>query len=167
VKDPFRAALAARQLPADSRIRVIHLGKAHTAEFASQAISEIDVNPRYRWLGEVPAWRVRRELARTRLMVISSIQEGGANVISEAIVAGVPVIASHIPGNVGLLGPGFPGYYPVRDEAALARLLHRAETDSVFLGSLDRYGRKLKPLFRRDREQTALVEIVDSLARQE
>jgi len=37
VKDPFRAALAARQLPADSRIRVIHLGKAHTAEFASQA----------------------------------------------------------------------------------------------------------------------------------
>ena len=80
IKDPFRAALAARRLPPESRLRVIHLGKAHTAEFASQAIAEMDVNPRYRWLGEVPSWRVRRELAKTRLMVISSTQEGGANV---------------------------------------------------------------------------------------
>jgi putative glycosyltransferase (TIGR04348 family) len=162
-KDPFRAALAARHLPPASRLRVIQLGKAHTPDFASQADAEMDLNPRYRWLGEVPWWRVRRELAKTRLMVISSSQEGGANVVSEAIVAGVPVIASDIPGNVGLLGHDYPGYYPLHDEVALARMLDRAETEPVFLELLERYGRKLEPLFRRDREQAALQQIVNSI----
>jgi putative glycosyltransferase (TIGR04348 family) len=162
-KDPFRAALAARHLPPASRLRVIQLGKAHTPDFASQADAEMDLNPRYRWLGEVPWWRVRRELAKTRLMVISSSQEGGANVVSEAIVAGVPVIASDIPGNVGLLGRDYPGYYPLHDEVALARMLDRAETEPVFLELLERYGRKLEPLFRRDREQAALQQIVNSI----
>jgi len=165
-KDPFRAALAARRLPPASRLRVIHLGKAHTPDFANHAIAEMNLNPRYQWLGEVPAWRVRRELAKTRLMVISSSQEGGANVVSEAIVAGVPVIASDIPGNVGLLGRDYPGYYPVHDEVALGRMLDRAETEPVFLEALERYGRKLEPLFRRDREQAALQAIVNSVAQQ-
>ncbi len=166
VKDPFRTALAARRLPSESRLRVVHLGKAQTPDFASKAGAEMDMNPRYRWLGEVPSWRVRRELAKTRLMVISSNQEGGANVVSEAIVAGVPVIASDIPGNVGLLGRDYPGYYPVRNEAALARLLHRAETEPAFLDTLERFGRKLKPLFRRDREQAALKQLVNSVVKQ-
>ena len=164
-KDPFRTALAARRLPPASRLRIIHLGNAHTHAFASQAAAEMAVNPRYRWLGEVPGWRVRRELAKTRLMVISSSQEGGANVVSEAVVAGVPVIASDIAGNVGLLGRDYPGYYPVRDEAALARLLERAETEPTFLDTLERHGRKLKPLFRPTHEQAALKRIVNSVAR--
>ncbi len=166
VKDPFRAALAARHLPADSRLRVIHIGKAHSAEFANEAVAEMDMNPRYRWLGEVPPWRVRRELAKTRLMVISSRQEGGANVVSEAIVAGVPVIASDIPGNIGLLGSDYPGYFPVGDDVALARLLHRAETEPLYLSSLARHRRILEPLFQRDREQAELIRIVNSVARQ-
>ncbi|MBC8238980.1 MAG: TIGR04348 family glycosyltransferase [Alphaproteobacteria bacterium] len=164
-KDPFRTALAARQLPPDSRLRVIHLGKAHTAEYADQAVAEMAVNPRYRWLGEVPGWRVRRELAKTRLMVISSNQEGGANVVSEAIVAGVPVVASDIAGNIGILGRGYPGYYPVRDEAALARLLVRTETEAGFLDMLASHGRKLEPLFRAAHERAALNEIVNAAAR--
>jgi len=146
-KDPFRTALAARQVPKDSRLRVVHLGKAHKPEWARQAAAEMNRNPRYLWKGEVPAWRVRREYARTQLMVISSNQEGGANVVSEAVVAGVPVIASDIPGNIGLLGQNYPGYYPVRDETALADLLHRAETDSKFLNTLAQHGRRLREDF--------------------
>jgi len=164
-KDPFRTALAARRLPPDSLIRIIHLGKAHTPEFASQATAEMALNPRYRWLGEVPGWRVRREFAKTRLMVISSNQEGGASVVSEAVVAGVPVIASNIAGNVGLLGRDYRGYYPVGDEVALGRLLRRAETEPAFLKTLERQGRKLKPLFRPAREKAALKRIVNSLTR--
>ena len=164
-KDPFRTALAARRLPTDSLIRIIHLGKAHTPDFASQATAEMALNPRYRWLGEVPGWRVRRELTKTRLMVISSNQEGGANVVSEAVVAGVPVIASDIAGNVGLMGRDYPGYYPVRDEAALVHLLERAEMEPTFLDTLERHGRKLSPLFRPIHEQAALKRIVNSVAR--
>jgi len=164
-KDPFRTAMAARQLPPASLMRVIHLGKAHNPEFASQAAAQMAVNPRYHWLGEVPGWRVRRELAKTRLMVISSTQEGGANVISEAIVADVPVIASNIAGNVGLLGRDYSGYYPVGDEVALARLLRRAETEPAFLKTLEHQGRKLKPLFRPAHEKAALKRIVNSVTR--
>lgn len=162
-KDPFRTALAARRLPPDSRLRVIHLGKAHTRKFANRATTEMAMNPRYRWLGEVPAWRVRRELAKTRLMVISSIQEGGANVVSEAIVAGVPVLASNIAGNVGLLGPNYPGYFPVGDEAALAHLLERAETESEFIETLEHQGRIFRPQYRPSREQAALKRILTSI----
>ena len=85
--------------------------------------------------------------------------------VSEAVVAGVPVIASDIAGNVGLLGCDYPGYYPVRDEAALARLLERAETEPTFLATLERHGRKLSSRFRPAHEQAALKRIVNSVAR--
>ena len=63
--------------------------------------------------------------------------EGGANVIFEAIVAGVPVIASDIDGSVGLLGADYGGYYPVGNERALADLLLRVESDSDFCQQLE------------------------------
>jgi glycosyltransferase involved in cell wall biosynthesis len=86
-------------------------------------------------------------------MVLSSIMEGGANVISEALVAGVPVIASKIPGSIGLLGRDYPGYYPVRDTASLTRMLQRAETDPAFLEELRRHCVARAPLFDPARER--------------
>ena len=82
---------------------------------------------------------VRRALARAPLMVLSSIMEGGANVISEAFVAGVPILASEIPGSIGLLGRDYPGYFPVGDTVALTELLQRAETGPTFLEELNRH----------------------------
>ena len=135
-KDPFRTALAARLLPDASRVRVTHVGKARGEEFAEQARTHTEDNPRYRWLGELPRWRVRRLLSRARLLVQSSTMEGGANAVSEALAAGVPVIASDVPGDVGVLGQDYPGYYPVGDEEALARLLERAEAEAGFCALL-------------------------------
>jgi putative glycosyltransferase (TIGR04348 family) len=136
-KDPFRTAQASQLLPIESKIRVIHLGKAMNSKWQQQASEFVKSSPRYHWKGEVPRWRVRQELLRTRLMVISSNQEGGANVISEALMAGVPIMASKISGNVGLLGSDYPGYFEPGNEKALAELLYRAETDVVFLSSLE------------------------------
>lgn len=136
VKDPLRAALAARDLPQDSRIRVIHLGMAKTDDWTSQARAEMACNPRYRWRGDQPARAVRQTFARSRLMVISSLSEGGANVVGEALVAGVPILASRIDGNVGLLGENYPGYFPIGDTAELCKLLNKAESDVAFLGEL-------------------------------
>ncbi len=159
-KDSLRTAYAVRELPASSRVRVIHLGKAHTESWADDARAEMATNPRYRWRGEVPGWVVRREFGKTHLMVLSSIMEGGANVISEAVVAGVPVIASDIPGSVGLLGRNYPGYYPARDTTALAGQIHRAETDAKFLDDLTRHCKERAPLFRPAGEQTSLGQLV-------
>ena len=162
-KDSMRTAYAARLLPESSKIRVSHLGRAHDQSWASKARAEMARNPRYRWRGEVPGWAVRRAFASTRLMVLSSKMEGGANVISEAVVAGVPVIASRIPGSVGLLGADYPGYYPVGDAIALARVLRRAEVDAGFLASLARACKARAPLFTPKREVAAWRKLLRSL----
>ena len=162
-KDPFRTARAARTLRQESLLRVIHLGKAHDDEWAAQARAEMELNPRYHWRGEVGAWQVRKEFLKTHALVHSSIMEGGANVISEAVVADVPVIASDIDGNVGLLGEDYPGYYPVQDTGALRTLLQRAETDHDFLQRLLEHGNKRKHLFTPERESSRWQTLLNSL----
>ncbi len=134
-KDPFRAALALAQLPQPA-IRVVQLGQAMTPQMGAQARALMRAEPRYRWLGELDHAGAMRWLARSHAMVISSRMEGGAHVVSEAIAIGVPVIASAIPGNIGLLGEDYPGYYPYGDEAALAALLARASDDPRWLAGL-------------------------------
>ena len=165
-KDPFRAARAARLAPAASKLRVIHLGKPHDAAHEREAHAEMATNPRYVWRGEVPRWQVRRTFARCRAVVMSSIMEGGANVVSEAVVARVPVIASDIPGNVGLLGADHPALYPPGDTEALHALLHRAETESGFLDAVRAHGDARRHLFAPEREHAAwsalLGELVNS-----
>jgi glycosyltransferase involved in cell wall biosynthesis len=153
VKDPFRTALAVRRLPASSRIRVRHAGAALSPAMEKQARQEEASNPRYRWLGDLPRRKALRLLTHSRILVLSSLMEGGANTISEAIALGVPVLASRIPGSVGLLGADYPGYFPVGDTAALAALLTRAETDPKFYKKLKAWSRSLRPLVRPARER--------------
>jgi putative glycosyltransferase (TIGR04348 family) len=136
VKDPFRTAEAARLLPAASRVRVLQIGGALDEAMAERARAEMRDNPRYRWLGEKPRWRARQLLAQSDLCVLSSRLEGGANALSEAIVAGTPLLASRISGNIGLLGEDYPGYFAVGDTRGLADLLWRAETEVEFLQDL-------------------------------
>jgi glycosyltransferase involved in cell wall biosynthesis len=89
--------------------------------------------------------------------------EGGANVVSEAVVAGVPVIASDIPGSVGLLGEHYPGYYPVGDTAALTAVLTRAETEPGFLQTLSARGTARAPLFRPEREHESWRKLLNRI----
>jgi putative glycosyltransferase (TIGR04348 family) len=163
-KDPLRAALAVRELPNGSRLRVVHVGRAHDAGWEAAARAEMAVNPRYRWRGEVPRGEVRRLMGRARLMVISSRMEGGANVVSEACVAGLPVIASDIPGNRGLLGDDYPGYYPPGDTAGLRARLLQAEQEPAFLAALGEACRARAALFRAEAEAAALQRLVEELA---
>jgi putative glycosyltransferase (TIGR04348 family) len=163
-KDPLRAALALRLLPASSPVRVTHAGQALSPALARRARTAMTRDPRYSWLGEVPRWRARRILARSHALVLSSRMEGGANVVSEAIAEGVPVLASHIPGNVGLLGTGYPGYYPVGDTQALARLLSRAASDVPFYERLLRWCARLKPLVDTARERQAWEDLLREVA---
>lgn len=163
VKDPFRAALASRLLPATSQIRIQQIGRAMTKQTLEKARREMKINSRYRWLVELPRARALRVLANSDLCVISSRIEGGANVLSEAIVAAVPVLASRIDGNVGILGPDYPGLFGVRDTRELTRLMKRAESDPKFLSQLRTRAKKLAPLFDPAREERAWASLLDEL----
>src|SRR5262245_241757 len=67
IKNPFRAAMAARLLPASSRVRIIHVGGSMNEKMVASARREMEINPRYRWIGEQPQWRVRQILMRSQL----------------------------------------------------------------------------------------------------
>lgn len=164
VKDPMRAALAARRLPASSRMRIVHYGAAENPRWAAAAKAEMARNPRYVWGGDRPRAEVRRLLGRARVMVLSSRSEGGANVISEAVAAKVPILASRIDGSVGLLGRDYPGYFPIGDTVALARLLHRVESEPRYLSRLQHAIARRAPLFRPAREKAAWKKLIRELA---
>lgn len=165
VKDPLRAAEAARLLSMESRVHIEQVGRAYTPEWAARARAEMSTNPHYTWRDDVPAAGVRRLLARSHAMVISSFSEGGANVISEAAVAGVPILASQMDGNVGLLGADYPGYFPVGDTAALARLLQRLERDPRFVVRLSKAVTRRASLFRPAREIAAWRRLLAEIRR--
>jgi len=155
VKDPFRAAMAARRLPETSRIRVIHLGADLSRAMSVRAKKEMQRNRRYRWLGEVPRAKALRILARSRLLVLTSRLEGGANVVSEALAADVPIVSSRIAGSIGILGLDYPGYFRVGDTRALASMLERAEGNRQFYRSLKDHCRSQARLVAPVRERRA------------
>jgi putative glycosyltransferase (TIGR04348 family) len=137
-KDPFRAAAALASLPPESPFEIVHLGAAMSPDLAREARRCMRRDQRYRWLGGIPHARALAWLARSHLLVVSSRMEGGANVIAEAARIGTPVLASRVPGNLGMLGRDYPGYFALGDERALARLIARARDDAGFYRSLSR-----------------------------
>ena len=162
-KDALRTAYAVRDLPASSRIRVKHYGKAHNKKWEKMAKQEMKTNPRYHWFGEIKHWKIRQQYARCHLMVLSSVMEGGANVISEATVAGLPVIASDIVGSIGLLGEDYPGYYPVSDTDGLQKLLIKAENDRKFMQLLEKHCDQRSKLFLPEVEGQQWKELLDKM----
>ena len=79
----------------------------------------------------------------------------------EAVRSGVPVLASRIEGNVGLLGAGYDGYFPVGDAAALAALARRFLSDAAFADRLRAQCAAREPLFLPGAERRAVRALVD------
>lgn len=139
-KDPLTLMRAARLLPErfanGLTPRVLHVGRALAPEFAAAAERTMAECRAYRWLGARPPQAARRAIARARALVQPSVMEGGALAVIEALRSGVPVLASRIDGNVGLLGRDYGGYFPVGEAAALACLMRRFADEPAFAGRL-------------------------------
>jgi putative glycosyltransferase (TIGR04348 family) len=154
-KDPLRTLMALPYVPSSLPLEVVHLGAALDSSLVPQTS-----DARYRWLGSVPHARALRWLASSHAMVISSRMEGGANVVCEALRIGVPVLASSIPGNLGLLGARYEGYFPLEDERALAGLITRAVTDRPFYRRLKAQVARLRNLVAPKAEARALLAVI-------
>jgi len=165
VKDPLRTAYAARLLAPSSRVRIRQGGRALEPGWKTKAREEEELNSRYHWLGEQSHDQAMRLLTSSRLLVVSSAMEGGANVIAEAVVCGVPIICSNIPGNVGMLGEDYPGYFRLRETEQLAALLERAETDGSFFAALRDGTRRVETRFRPDEEVASWHRVLTPFAK--
>ena len=162
-KDPMRTAMAVRRLPASSKVRVFHVGRALSDEMKKRTLTEVLRNPHYRWLGELPHWKTRRVLAGSHLLALTSRMEGSSNVLSEAIASSVPVVASKIPGLIGTLGKNYPGYFPVGDTHALAHLLQKVESNPDFYLRLKAHCTRLQHLIDPRRERMSWQQLLAEL----
>jgi putative glycosyltransferase (TIGR04348 family) len=162
-KDPFTPITALRQLPPESRIRLVHIGNALDAHHADTMDMVQREEPRLEWLGGLTHAQTRQRIKRAHLLVIASRMEGGANVIVEAVTAGVPVIASDVSGNIGMLGEDYSGYFAFGDATACAALMRRAETDTRFYKKLLAACARRAHLFTPKREAAAICSVMSHL----
>ncbi len=164
-KDPETLMEAARLLAAGASASptIAHIGDALDAPLADAARATMAACPAYRWLGAQPHGTARRAIARARALVHMSRIEGGANVVIEAVRSRVPVLASRIDGNVGLLGAGYDGYFAVGDASALAGLMRRFVDDAAFAAHLGAQCAAREPLFRPAAERRAVRALVADL----
>jgi putative glycosyltransferase (TIGR04348 family) len=158
-KDPLTFMRAAAMTDAE----LLHIGGALDPALAAAAQATQAAHPNYRWLDALPHDAARDQLRRSHAMAICSRMEGGANVIIEAVTSGVAVLASDIPGNRGMLGDGYLGYFAQGDAAALAQLIGRSIGDTAFHAQLRAQCAARAPLFTPEAEQAALRALVDNL----
>jgi putative glycosyltransferase (TIGR04348 family) len=169
VKDPLTFFATARQLAPDEGIHLDHIGHALDPALALAAQATAQACPHYRWLGALAHAATRARIQRAHLLVHPSRLEGGAHVVMEAVRSATPVLASHIPGNVGMLGADYAGYFPPGDAVALAELLrqcHRGQTQGGgLLAQLQAQCNARAPLFEPRAEQAALWRVLDEALR--
>ena len=164
VKDPLRAAAAARMLPPDSRVRIRHAGAILEPGYRDLVARERRENPRYTWLGELSPAGARSLMAACAVVVVSAPHEGGARVIGESLVAGTPVLAARNDAGRSLLGDDYAGFFDAGNTEALGALLRRAETDGAFLARLRERARARAHQFDPRREVEAWRGLMAELA---
>lgn len=162
-KSPQTLFAAAALLHQHPDVLIDHIGQALDADLGAQAQACAHAYPNYRWLGALPHGRTRSQIQRAHVLVHTSRMEGGAHVLMEAVCSGTPVLASHIEGNVGMLGEAYAGYFDHGDARALANLLLRCRTDRAFYDHLQTQCAARAPLFAPRIEQAALQQLVQAL----
>jgi putative glycosyltransferase (TIGR04348 family) len=162
-KSPDTIWDAIARLPPGLPVEIRHVGAALDEELGRRARECEMRDPRYRYAGALSHARTRAAMRTADLLIHPSIMEGGANVIVESIMAGTPVLASRMSGNVGMLGRDYPGYFAVGDASGLAALLVQAAGDPAFRERLERACAKRRPLFRPEAELRAVRRLVTDL----
>jgi glycosyltransferase involved in cell wall biosynthesis len=162
-KDPRTYFAAARRLAGRSDIVFDHIGAALDAAFGKEARELAAAQPHYRWLGGLAHGPTLARIQRAHVLVNSSLMEGGAHVVIEAVRCGTPVLASRIPGNVGMLGGRYEGYFEAGDVAGLCRLLTHCRDDATMLPRLQAQCAARAPLFEPAREQATVRRLLADL----
>jgi putative glycosyltransferase (TIGR04348 family) len=162
-KDPLTFLKAVEHLAHRDGIEFHHYGKVLAPQFIAPLAATGWRNERYHWHDGVSAETARAALQEAHLSVLCSRMEGGAHVIIESVMAGTPVIASRVSGNVGMLGVDHAGYFELGDVPALCELIERATDDDAFLRHLTSQCEQRAHLFEPEREMRAVLHLAQSL----
>ncbi len=159
-KAPQTLFEAAALLATHPDIHFKHIGGEHDLQLAQRARQTAAHYPQYQFIGALSHAATRREIQRAHVLVHTSIMEGGAHVLMEAICSGVPVIASRIAGNIGMLGDDYAGLFEVGDAQGLATLLLKFKNEPSFASQLQKQCALRAPLFEPAHERSGLITII-------
>ncbi|MEP7156760.1 MAG: selenoneine biosynthesis selenosugar synthase SenB [Betaproteobacteria bacterium] len=162
-KDPETIFRMVRLIPPGSAIRITHIGAPLDNRLTAMATKLAANSPNYQWLGALSHGDTRAAIKRAHLLIHPSVLEGGANVIAEALTAGTAVVSSDVPGNIGMLGKHYPGYFPVGDAASLLNTILRCHSEPRYFTRLQAACDARAPLFEPETERAALCLMIDSL----
>ncbi|MCA8958957.1 MAG: TIGR04348 family glycosyltransferase [Planctomycetes bacterium] len=161
VKDPLRTLEALAHLHSSSTIEVHHYGVPIDHDLAERAALATNEEQRYRYFGARDHDAILQAIGGSHLLSLTSLMEGGANVVSEAIVVGTPVVSSRIEGSLGLLGEDYPATFPIGDDRALAELLGRCEENRSFWEQLREWVSRRSATFEPEAERRAWRELLE------
>ncbi len=162
-KDPFAAVRALRHYLPDRAITLRHCGGEIESGYRAQACQWQCQESRYVYLGELSRAAAYEELRHADVLVNASSQEGGPAIVTEAIVAGVAVIASDIPAHRALLGDDYGAFFRSGDDAQLAALIARANDDRDWLSARQAQLSHRAPLFSPQHEAQQLCRLLTGL----
>ncbi|WPL18301.1 GDP-mannose-dependent alpha-(1-6)-phosphatidylinositol monomannoside mannosyltransferase [Thiorhodovibrio winogradskyi] len=133
-------ALAHSAAPQDSQLRIIGDGPDRRA--LEQLAAELGISARVDFVGSLAPEQVAAQLQWADTFVFASESEGRPNVILEAMAAGLPIMATDIPGVTELLEPDAGCLYPVGEVAALADGLAHLHANPAFALRLGSHARQ-------------------------
>lgn len=164
VKNPFLINRTLASHP-NLNIQVYTLGSALEPSFQQTAKNYQTLDHRFHYLGETPHPQTLTHIKNATLTLNTSHQEGGPNTIAESITLGTPVLASAIPGNIGMLGENYPGLFTPNSEIALAELIQKYLADSTFKNLLLTKTKNLAPKFNPTQEAQSWLTLVSNLTK--
>jgi glycosyltransferase involved in cell wall biosynthesis len=133
VKDAVWAADLLKVIRGDVHLLIV--GDGPQRDRLRRYRDQVCIRDRVHFLGQ--RGDVPRLLPHFDVLWSTSAYEGQSNVILEAMAAGVPVVATDIPGTRELVVPGTTGYLvPVGDRAAVAKYTDRLLNDAILAGRL-------------------------------
>jgi colanic acid/amylovoran biosynthesis glycosyltransferase len=105
-------------------------------------IHDLALEPHVRLLGKLAPEQVRAQLWHADVFVLTSLSEGIANVVLEAMACGLPVVTSDCGGMREAVDDGVEGFVtPVRDPEATAAALARLAVDEALRRRMGEAGR--------------------------
>ena len=161
VKQPFMAVNALQLL--DDEVQLKLLGDVVDEGLDKVAQDWQDKDHRFQWLGSLPHADTMQWMKNSLVTLNTSVMEGGANSVGESIVLGVPVLASRIEGNIGMLGADYDGYFsaePADGVQELADLMQRVLHDKAFLKHLQRQAQERSTKFTRENEKLGWMNLI-------
>jgi putative glycosyltransferase (TIGR04348 family) len=166
-KSPETFMQLAQRFDEAQGIRLELLGGVIDPELGERASRLTAQSKVFFWQGALSYRATRSRTRDAHLLVHPSRLEGGAHAILEAAMSGTPVLASKVPGNVGMLGDDYLGYFEYGNVQQLEDLVYECQESHAagegLYGLLLEQIKTRRALFRPSYERKVLLQFVKHL----